>query len=141
MPIEYEYDQNLNIVNSRPYGDVSVLEICDYFKALEKDEVKIGFVEIVRFENIKNLLFSSNEAKRIVELYAELKQKKNIRATVLVGDTNLQYEIARMFKSLHDIKIPESYLFIARNEKEAEKFINIVCDIPCTKETIKTAMA
>ena len=141
MPIEYEYEPNLNIVNCRPCGDVSLLEICDYFKELENNEIRIGFVEIVRFENIENFLFSSSEAQRIVQLYAKLKQKKNIKATVLVGDTNLQYEIARMFKSLHDIKIPESYLFIARNEKEAEKFINIVCDIPCTKETIKTAMA
>ena len=139
MPIEYEYDPNLNIVNCRPYGNVSVVEICEYFKELEKDEARIGFVEIVRFENIENFLFSSSEAKRIVEWYADLKQKKNIRATVLVCDTNLQFEIARMLKTLHDIQIPENYIFIARNEKEAEKFFNIVFSYPRTKRKIIAA--
>ena len=54
-----------------------------------------------------------------------------------MGDTNLQYEIARMLKSLHDIEFPDSYVFIASNEKEAEKFINIVCDFPRTKQKAK----
>ena len=142
MPIEYEYDPVLNIVYCRPYGELSPLEIGDYFKKIvSDDEIKIGFVEVVRFKDVKNLFFSLNDAKHIIELYSELKVKKKIRTTIIIGESNSQFEIARMFKNLHDMYYPKGYAFIARNEEEAYKFINILCDAPPTKQTIKTAMA
>ena len=124
MPIKYEYDPNLNIVYCRPCGELSSIEIGDYFKKiLDDDEIKIGFIEIVHFKHVENYLLSSNNTEHNIKLYNELKKIKKLRATIAIGGSDKHFEIARMFKILHDFFYPKDYFFIARNEEEADKFI------------------
>ena len=127
MPIKYEYDPNLNIVHCRPYGEVSTLEVTDHIKEISiADEVRTGFLEIIHLEDVEDFHFSLKEAEYITKLYNALKENIEISSTIFIGENNLHFEIARMFKYLHDIHYPEGYVFIARNEEEADKFIKIV---------------
>ncbi len=42
-----------------------------------------------------------------------------------IAESDIQFGIARMFKTFHDMHYPEGYAFIARNEEEADKLIKI----------------
>ena len=55
MPVPYDYDQELNIVHARPYGEVRLLEILKFYQEiLDDDEIAQGAIEVVHFENIKD---------------------------------------------------------------------------------------
>ncbi len=125
MPVKYEYDQNSNIVHTRPYGELSTSEMKVYFKELiNDDEIKTGFVEVVHFENVENFLFSSNEASSIFELYNKLKENKRLRATVYIGERDIHFGVARMLETLHEINNQKDDVFVLRNEVEADKIFN-----------------
>ena len=124
MPVNYEYDPNLNIVQTRPYGELSTLEVGAYFKeVLNNGEVRTEFVEVVNFENVENFLFSSDEASTITRLYKELKDSKKVRATVFICMADMHFGIARMMQILFEINIPEHAVYAVRNEEEADKVI------------------
>ena len=124
MPIRYEYDRGINIVNTYPYGELRTSEIADYFKEMVKDdEITIGFIELVNFRDVENFRFSYNEAESILKAYNALNDVKNVRATIFIGERDLHYGMARMLQTLHEINNSGDNMFVVRTEAEAKQLI------------------
>ena len=124
MPVRYEYDQDQNIVNTYPYGELTTLEIADYFKEMIKDdEIRMGFIEVVHFKNVENFRFSYNEAEYILKAYNSLNDEKNVKATIFIAEKDMHYGMSRMLQTLHEINNSGDNMFVVRAEEEVKQVI------------------
>ena len=122
MPVRYEYDQDQNIVNTYPYGELCTLEIADYFKEMiEDDEIRIGFIEVVHFKDVENFRFSYNEAEYILKTYNSLNDEKNVRATIFIAEQDMHYGMSRMLQTLHEMNNSGDNMFVVRTEEEVKQ--------------------
>ena len=98
MPIEYDYDQSLNMVHAHPFGNVSTTEIVTYFRDIASDDRSSnGFLEVVHFEKVEDFTFSSDQAANIAMAFNEIREKKGVSSTVFIGTSDMHYGIGRMF--------------------------------------------
>ena len=124
MPVRYEYDQDQSIVNTYPYGELSTLEIADYFKEMIRDdEIRIGFIEVVHFKDVENFRFSYNEAEYILKAYNALNDEKNVRATIFIAERDMHYGMARMLQTLHEMNNSGDNMFVVRTEEGVKQVI------------------
>lgn len=122
MPLRYEYDQDQNIVNTYPYGELTTLEIADYFKEMIKDDgIRIGFIEVVNFKDVENFRFSYDEAASILRAYNALNDEKNVRATIFIAEIDMHYGMSRMLQTLHEINNSGDNMFVVRTEEKAKQ--------------------
>ena len=124
MPIEYNYDQTLNILHGHPFGSVSTADIVTYFKRVAGDErMSNGFIEVVHFDRVEDFIFSSEQAANIAIAYNEIREKKGVSSTVFIGTSDMHYGIGRMFQAFIDFHCPGHNVHVVRNEEEARKAI------------------
>ena len=129
MPVTYDYDPKLNILHARPYGDLTIEDIANYFTEVSKDTViKPGVIEVVHFDTVENFPFSSNDALSIPGRYEDLKERKNIRYTIFVGRDDIHYGVGRMFQNLLEVDDQKYDVFVVRTEEEADDLINRLKD-------------
>ena len=101
MPIKYDYDKDKNIVFSYPSGLIYMSDITEYFnKMVEDPNVESDFIEIANLNEITEFKFSYKEASQLPNLFAEVKNKKNHKGTILIGKHLLHF-IIRMRKTEH----------------------------------------
>lgn len=124
MPIEYDYDQDLNIVHSHPFGNISTNDIVTYFNDIAGDDrISNGFIEIVHFEKVEDFTFSSDQVANIAMAFNEIREKKEVSSTVFIGTSDMHYGIGRMFQAFIDFHCPGHVVHVVRNEEEARKVI------------------
>ncbi len=71
-PIEYEYDQRLNILHVHPFGNISNMDITNYFKDVAvDDQISNGFNEVVYFERVEEFIFSSDQVGNMAMAFNE----------------------------------------------------------------------
>ena len=127
MPITYTYDAVRNILHSYHSGLQTVAGICAHFRQIAQDPaIRAGYIEVVHCSDDTEFDFTSNSAQLIPIRFEELKDKKNIRAAILIGATQLQYGIARMMKNLHALYDPSDDFRVVRSEEEAEQEIHSI---------------
>lgn len=125
MAIFYKYDSISNIVHVYPEGELSISEIGKHFKEITLDNsIQNGLIEIVYLGKVTNFLFSSTEASLIPGLYKDFKEKKNIKATILIGNNDLQYGIGRMVQNLFEANNLNDEVFVVHNIDEALNLAN-----------------
>ena len=98
MPVDYKFDKEKGIVFVNPRETLLVEDVEEYTRRLEFDtEISDNFVEIVDFSKTKKIAISYREAWELRAIFANLVEKKKLRASILVGDTDLHFGMARMF--------------------------------------------
>ena len=118
--VKFKYDPQLNIVHVYPEGELSILDIGNHFKEAAKNEkFKEGLVRIIYFEKVTNFLYSSTEASMIPKLYKDFKSALKIKASILIGNHDLHYGIARMVQNLFEVNNFNEDVFVVRNADEA----------------------
>jgi len=124
MPIEYDYDQDLNIVYSHPFGNVSTAEIVAYFKDIAGDDrISDGFLEVVRLEKVEDFTFSSDQAANIAVAFNEIREKRGVSSTVFIGTSDMQYGVGRMFQAFMDYHCPGHDVHVVHSEEEAREVV------------------
>jgi len=127
MPITYEFDPNSRILHAYQSGRQTVSDVCDYFKKITHDPtITEGFLEVVHFADDVDFDFDSHTARIIPIRFSEMKKKKHIKVTIIIGRTQLQYGIARMMKNLHELYEPMDDIRVVRTPEEAQKEINSI---------------
>lgn len=127
MPISYEFDPNSGILHSYHSGRQTVAAVCNYFKEVTNNPtIKEGYIEVVHFADDVEFDFTSHTARIIPIHFAELKNKKDITATIFIGATQLQYGIARMMKNLHAVYDPADDVRVVRTPEEAQREIDSI---------------
>ena len=122
MPIKYDYDKNKNIVCSKPSGLISISDIAEYFNKLVEDpNVEKGFIEIANLSEVTEFKISYKEALQLPNLFAEVKNKKNHKGTILIGKKDFQFGMARMMSIISE---NESTIRVVRSQEDAEKVVN-----------------
>ena len=131
MPTTYEFDPNSGILHSYHSGRQTVNDVCDYFTAVTNDPtIKEGYIEVVHFADDVEFDFTSHTARIIPIRFSELKNKKDIKVTIFIGATQLQYGIARMMKNLHALFDPSDDIRVVRTPAEAQTEINSIILTP-----------
>lgn len=124
MPVKYDYDPRLSILHARPYGELTIDDIVNYFIKAEKDtEIETGIIEVVHFDNVENFSFSSDDALTIPRRYEDLKKRKNVRCTIFVGRDDIHYGVGRMLQNLFEVDDVNYNVFVVRTEEEASDLI------------------
>jgi len=121
MPINYEYDKDKNIVYSYPSGLISISDIAEYFNKLVEDpNVEKGFIEIANLNEVTEFKISYKEALQLPNLFADVKNKKNHKGTILIGIKDFQFGMARMMSIISE---NESTIRVVRSREDAEKAV------------------
>ena len=129
MPIEYDFDQNLNILHSHPFGNISTTDIVTYFERVAGDDrISNGFIEVVHFGKVEDFTFSSEQAANIAMAFNEIREKKGVSSTVFIGTSDMHYGIGRMFQAFIDFHCQGHGVHVVRNEEEARKAIKAIDD-------------
>jgi len=124
MPIIYEYESTLNIIHTRPYGVLSLLEIGNYFNKVAKDpEINTELIEIVNFEKVEDFLFSSSEALIIPEMYRKFKDKTKLKGTIFIAESDIHFGISRMLQNILEMNDLHDGVFVVRDEEGANLLI------------------
>jgi len=124
MPIKYDNDKNKNIVYSYPSGLISMSEITEYFNKLVKDpNVGSDFIEIANLNEVTEFKFSYKEALQLPNLFAEIKNKKNHKGTILIGKKDFQFGMARMMSIISENDLT---VRVVRSQEDAEKEVNLL---------------
>ena len=124
MPIEYEYDQKLNLLHVHPFGNISNMDIAIYFKDIAVDDrISNGFIELVHFMRVEKFIFSSDEVGNFAMAFNEVREKKGVSSTVFIGTSDMHYGIGRMFQAFIDFYCPGHDVHVVRDEEEALKAI------------------
>jgi len=124
MPIKYDYDKNKNIVYSYPSGLISISDIAEYFNKLVEDpNVEKDFIEIANLSEVTEFKISYKEALQLPNLFAEVKNKKNHKGTILIGKKDFQFGMARMMSIISENDLT---VRVVRSQEDAEKEINVI---------------
>jgi hypothetical protein len=127
MPITYEYNPSSNILHSYHSGRQTVSRICDFFLQVISDPtVKNGFIEVVHFADDIEFDLTGHTARKIPIYYSEMKNNKNLKATIFIAATQLQYGIARMMINLHGVFDPTHDVRVVRTPEETQREINSI---------------
>ena len=131
MPVKYEYDSALNVIHAHPYDTLSIREIGNYYNDIKNDrEIRKGIIEVVHFNKVDEFLFSSSEALIIPKIYGEFKEGKEIQRTILIGESDIHFGIARMLQIIFEMNDIQGVVFAVRSEIEANKLIQEIIDMP-----------
>ena len=119
MPIKYDYDKDKNIVYSYPSGLILISDISEYFiKLLEDPNVGSDFFEIINLDEVTEFKFSYKEALPLPDLFAGLKNKKNHRGIIMIGEKDFQFGMARMMSIIAENDLT---FRVVRSKEDAEK--------------------
>jgi hypothetical protein len=122
MPIRYDYDPKKNIVYSYPSGLVTISDLSEYFNKLAEDQsVESDFIEIADLDEVTEFKFSYSDALQLPNLFAEVKSKKNHQGTVLIGEKDFQFGMARMMSIISENDLT---ICVVRSKEDAEKEVN-----------------
>ena len=122
MPIKYDYDKEKNIVYGYPYGLVSMSDITQYFNKLVEDpNVESDFIEIANLREVAEFKISYKEALQLPNLFAEVNNKKNHKGTILIGEKDFQFGMARMMSIISENDLT---IRVVRSQEDAEKVVN-----------------
>ena len=131
MPVKYVYDSVLNVIHAHPYDTLSIREIGNYFNDIKNDrEIRKGIIEVVHFNKVDEFLFSSSEALIIPKIYGEFKEGMKIKRTILIGESDIHFGIARMLQIIFEMNDIQGIVFTVRSEIEANKLIQEIIDKP-----------
>ena len=131
MPVKYEYDSALNVIHAHPYDTLSIREIGNYFNDIKNDrQIRKGIIEVVHFNKVDEFLFSSSEALIIPKMYGEFKEGLKLKRTVLIGESDIHFGIARMLQIIFEMNDIQGVVFAVRSEIEANELIQEIIDKP-----------
>lgn len=107
MGIEYHYDAETNLIHTKPFGELSFAEVCEYFESAANDaRIQPDCIEIVYFDEVENFIFNYREAESIVAAYHHMSENRHLAGTVFVARKDLSFGIARMLVALQDPDTP-----------------------------------
>lgn len=118
--IRYQYAADLNAVYCHPRAEHAAQDVLQLFRKLNRDKkIKPDFIEIVDLSDINKFQIPSEQGRSLTQFHSELRAGKNVKATIFVVRTDLQFGIARMMQTLHEIEDSEYAVYVVRSEDEA----------------------
>lgn len=124
MGIEYTISQNGLRIETYPKGVLDFKKTIDYFNKLRNEQrIKQGATEIVYFKHVTDFKISYLESKEITESYQAPKATQLINKTIFVCETDLEYGMGNMLRTLHKITNPIHKVEVVRSEDELENAI------------------
>jgi hypothetical protein len=103
MPVDYDYDPELNAVIVHLKGTVKKHEVFDYQDRLFADtHVQPGYFEIVDFSTTDDYAVSDEDLAEIALKAEEVAMVKGLQRTYYYADSSKAYGIAKMLQALGD---------------------------------------
>jgi hypothetical protein len=103
-------------------GVIKIEEVLNYIERVIKDKtIKSGFIEIVNFEKVEDLVLSFDQMSPFSEIW-EKYHKKGCKALLMFSPKNLDYGISRMVQAIveppADVNLPSFEVFRTMEELE-----------------------
>ena len=118
--IAYVYDPEQKLIRARAEGLLTMPDLLAYVRSIVEDEaIAPGFVEIVDFEPVDDMVFSYSEMAPLPHIWKRY-LAKGVRATILYAPNDAAYGICRMFQAVIEPEGDEQTgpFTIARNAGE-----------------------
>ncbi len=134
MAIIYEYDSSRNLVFAKAEGVIKVSDIMEHINSvLQDDTIKIGFVEVITFENVKDLMVSYSQVVPFREMWHNY-INKGCKATLVLATTAVHYGTLRMIQTVigADEFKGGALFYVLRTKEELEE------KIACINESTST---
>jgi hypothetical protein len=122
MPLTYRYDQENRTVETEATGVITTGEMLSYVKSvIADDRVEPGFIEIVDFGPVEDMVVKYTEIEPFKALWIEYLQK-GCRATILLAPTDMSYGTLRMLQTVIGLSQEEAAnrFMIVRSRDELE---------------------
>ncbi|MCP4574125.1 MAG: hypothetical protein GY838_17325 [bacterium] len=125
MPVSFEYDAAKGIIHVRPRGNLLLSEVGERFKRVAADEtIPPGAVEFVHLDGVDSFKYGSRESAGIPDMHALVRQKKRIKATVFIAESDYHFGVARMVQTWFDAAGLGLVVAVVRSEEEAYRFVD-----------------
>jgi hypothetical protein len=122
MPLTYRYDKENRTVETEATGVITTGELLSYVKSvIADDRVKPGFIEIVDFGPVEDMVVKYTEIEPFKALWIEYLQK-GCRATILLAATDMSYGTLRMLQTVIGLSQEEAAnrFMVVRSRDELE---------------------
>ena len=120
MPITYDYIAESKQVRAIASGIISVTDILTYLNEVLTDpRIAEGFVEVVNFEAIEDLVLRYAELAPFKQVWSEY-QKKGCAAVILYAPTDLSFGSLRMVQAviqLSDENVADHFVVVRTKEE------------------------
>jgi hypothetical protein len=101
LPVDYTYDKETGILHAQPSGIITIEDIQDYARQVEFDvNIPDSFIDIVDFSGTEKIAITYREAWQLRSIFNSLIQVKKYKGAILVGASELNYGMARMFATI-----------------------------------------
>ncbi|HCP14234.1 MAG TPA: hypothetical protein DIT32_00350 [Peptococcaceae bacterium] len=129
MSIAYNVAEGGNKIMCFPKGALNLEDITGYFERLVNDDnIKPGALEIVHFDNGQDFQFGHDECKTITGSYRQVKERRNIKATIFVCGSTFAFGMARMLQTFFEMNVPGHKVFLVKGKDELPKVIDQLND-------------
>ena len=120
MPVKYTYRAADHTIYIECYGELTIQEISDYFKAIETDErIPKGSAELVDLRRITLFNVDHTEAASMPESYSPAHAKREIIATILFGANRINQSLASLIEAYFRRSMPAHLFALVENYQEA----------------------
>ncbi len=126
MPITYQYEIDSKIVRAKATGLVTTKEILDYVtNIIEDTKIEKGFVEIVDFQLVRDLIVTYSELNPFPEIWKKYTEK-GCKAVLIYTPTDLSYGTFRMLQTVvaMEHEVAEDLFIVVRSKDELENKLN-----------------
>lgn len=113
MPIDYCYDEKVNVLTATARGTLKVEEFEEYLKSVMNNPgVRPGFLEIFVYADVEDFDFRYKCGKLISNNYSKLLSVKKVCASIHYSPDHLHmgisYLVPALLENILDIKIVKS---------------------------------
>ncbi len=126
MPVEYEYDEEQNVIYTRFFGVVVDKDLEDQAKAVAADpRIKPGLRELVDLSGIEGIEASTSSLERNIMIDSTNREKLEGLRTAIVAGTDLLYGFSRMYQALAEVQGAPSTVEVFRSEGKAREWLDL----------------
>ena len=122
MAFSYQYETCANFVRTKATGTVTTNDLIKYVgNIIEDTNIKGGFVEIVDFTSVDDLVVTYSELSPIPLLWEKYKEK-GCKATIIFAPTDFSFGTFRMLQTvvLMDFEMDEDRFIVVQSKEELE---------------------
>jgi hypothetical protein len=120
MTLSYRYDPEQNCIYTRASGTVTTGDILQYIEIILEDKrIKRGFIEIVDFEAVEDLVVTYSEINPFPSIWEKYRQQ-GCKAVIIYAPNDLSFGTFRMLQTVVLLSHEEDPFIVVRSKEELE---------------------
>ncbi len=119
MPVIYRIDKANQLIHTRCTGDVTIEEVLDHFRVLERDPDLPARADVLLDLSEQTSIPEKENLREVTNAIARIRAKVQFGAFAIVAPANALFGMLRMFEVFAEEYVSESSVFHTLGEAEA----------------------